>query len=338
LSINVVGVYGDDALSGSNQVILLLSGLLAMIVGRQMGVEWETLFQAVGKGIANSATAMVILLLIGGLAASWLLGGVCSGHDPLWPGVARSDLFPSGLAHHLCSGFPGHWKFLVHHSDDGHRSDRDREGHGHFPSAMTAGAVISGAYFGDKLSPLSGYDKSRSGHGRLPISSPTSDTCAGRPYRALPLLWSLFVFIGLGAAEQGELQQSAFIQGVLETHFHMTPLVVRRAGRSRPAHRSQGSGHSIHICGHCRWICFVRLCSKPNCCPPSVQQMMRKGCTDWSWIQWRKAFRSIPKARWSYELLNASGMEGMLGTIWLILSAMVFGGAMEGARASSGHQ
>ena len=76
LSINVVGVYGDDALSGSNQVILLLSGLLAMIVGRQMGVEWETLFQAVGKSIANSATAMVILLLIGGLAASWLLGGV----------------------------------------------------------------------------------------------------------------------------------------------------------------------------------------------------------------------------------------------------------------------
>jgi len=48
LSINVVGVYGDDALSGSNQVILLLSGLLAMIVGRQMGVEWETLFQAWG--------------------------------------------------------------------------------------------------------------------------------------------------------------------------------------------------------------------------------------------------------------------------------------------------
>ena len=107
----------------------------------------------------------------GHIAAHWRIGGElvvgrrCSGHDPLWPGVTRSDLFSSGLAHHLCSGFPGHGKFLVHHSDDGHRSDRDREGHGHFRGHDGRGGHFRRLFRRQALAPF-GYDESRSGHGR----------------------------------------------------------------------------------------------------------------------------------------------------------------------------
>lgn len=328
LSVNVVGVYGDDALSGSNQVILLLSGLLAMIVGRQMGVEWDTLFQAVGKSIANSATAMVILLLIGGLAASWLLGGVVPamihyGLDLLDPTFFLPASLVICAAVSLATG--SSWSTTA---TMGIALIGIGKAMG-ISEAMTAGAVISGAYFGDKLSPLSDTTN-------LAPAMAGTDLFTHIRYMAWTTVPSIsialvaFVFIGLGSAENAEVQQAVYIQEVLEMHFHMTPwlfaapaVVVLLIALRVPAIPSIFSGIAAGL------ICALLFQSE-------LLSILRS--TDDAEGLYRLLMDTVAQglsvsteSEMVNELLNASGMKGMLGTIWLILSAMVFGGAMEGA-------
>ena len=328
LSVNVVGVYGDDALSGPNQVILLLSGLLAMIVGRQMGVEWDTLFQAVGKSIANSATAMVILLLIGGLAASWLLGGVVPamihyGLDLLDPTVFLPASLVICAAVSLATG--SSWSTTA---TMGIALIGIGKAMG-ISEAMTAGAVISGAYFGDKLSPLSDTTN-------LAPAMAGTDLFTHIRYMAWTTVPSIsialiaFVFIGLGSAENAEVQQAVYIQEVLEMHFHMTPwlfaapaVVVLLIALRVPAIPSIFSGIAAGL------ICALLFQSE-------LLSILRS--TDDAEGLYRLLMDTVAQglsvsteSEMVNELLNTSGMKGMLGTIWLILSAMVFGGAMEGA-------
>lgn len=328
LSVNVVGVYGDDALSGPNQVILLLSGLLAMIVGRQMGVEWDTLFQAVGKSIANSATAMVILLLIGGLAASWLLGGVVPamihyGLDLLDPTFFLPASLVICAAVSLATG--SSWSTTA---TMGIALIGIGKAMG-ISEAMTAGAVISGAYFGDKLSPLSDTTN-------LAPAMAGTDLFTHIRYMAWTTVPSIsialiaFVFIGLGSAENAEVQQAVYIQEVLEMHFHMTPwlfaapaVVVLLIALRVPAIPSIFSGIAAGL------ICALLFQSE-------LLSILRS--TDDAEGLYRLLMDTVAQglsvsteSEMVNELLNTSGMKGMLGTIWLILSAMVFGGAMEGA-------
>ena len=328
LSVNVVGVYGDDALSGPNQVILLLSGLLAMIVGRQMGVEWDTLFQAVGKSIANSATAMVILLLIGGLAASWLLGGVVPAMIHYGLELLDPTFFlPASLiicaAVSLATG--SSWSTTA---TMGIALIGIGKAMG-ISEAMTAGAVISGAYFGDKLSPLSDTTN-------LAPAMAGTDLFTHIRYMAWTTVPSIsialiaFVFIGLGSAENAEVQQAVYIQEVLEMHFHMTPwlfaapaVVVLLIALRVPAIPSIFSGIAAGL------ICALLFQSE-------LLSILRS--TDDAEGLYRLLMDTVAQglsvsteSEMVNELLNTSGMKGMLGTIWLILSAMVFGGAMEGA-------
>ena len=75
LSVNVI-LYGDDVLGGSNQLALLFSGALATIIGIKFGVKWKTIIEGISESIKSVAPAIIILLLIGALAGTWLLSGI----------------------------------------------------------------------------------------------------------------------------------------------------------------------------------------------------------------------------------------------------------------------
>ncbi len=76
LGFNVLVVYGDDALSGSNQFILLLGGAVAAIVGYFNKVKFDTMIDEVAKNIQSTAGAILILLMVGALAGTWLISGI----------------------------------------------------------------------------------------------------------------------------------------------------------------------------------------------------------------------------------------------------------------------
>ncbi len=75
ISVNVF-IFGDDALAGSNQMVLILSAAVAALVAIRMGHRWETLHKGIVKAIGSAMSAILILFLIGSLAGTWLLSGI----------------------------------------------------------------------------------------------------------------------------------------------------------------------------------------------------------------------------------------------------------------------
>ena len=76
LFLNVYVFYGDLALEGSNQFILLTGAFIAILVGIKNKVNIDSIFDAISKNIKSITTPILILLLVGSLAGSWLLSGI----------------------------------------------------------------------------------------------------------------------------------------------------------------------------------------------------------------------------------------------------------------------
>ena len=74
LSLNVV-MY-DNAIGGSNQLALLFSGALAAIIGIYYGSKWKYIIEGISNSIKSIVPAIIMLLLIGSLAGTWLISGV----------------------------------------------------------------------------------------------------------------------------------------------------------------------------------------------------------------------------------------------------------------------
>lgn len=75
LAFNVF-VFGDDALSGSNQFVLLLGGGFAAIVGAFQKIPFNQMISSVADNLKSVTNAILILLFVGALAGSWLVGGI----------------------------------------------------------------------------------------------------------------------------------------------------------------------------------------------------------------------------------------------------------------------
>jgi NhaC family Na+:H+ antiporter len=71
-----VSVFKDDALAGSNQFILLMGGVVAAIVGYFNKVGYEQMLEEVAKNVKSTTGALLILLMVGALAGTWLISGV----------------------------------------------------------------------------------------------------------------------------------------------------------------------------------------------------------------------------------------------------------------------
>ena len=153
LSYNVL-VYGDDALSGSNQFILLLGGAVAAIVGFIQKVSYETMLQKVADNLKSVTGALLILLFVGALAGTWLISGIIPamiyyGLQILHPSIFLPACILICALISLATGSSWTTSATVGIALIGIGKVLG------IPVGMVAGAVLSGAYFGDKLSPLS---------------------------------------------------------------------------------------------------------------------------------------------------------------------------------------
>ena len=76
LFFNVFYAFGDDALSGSNQFILLVGAAVAAIVGYFNKVSYKSMLEEVAQSVQSTTGAILILLLVGALAGTWMISGV----------------------------------------------------------------------------------------------------------------------------------------------------------------------------------------------------------------------------------------------------------------------
>ena len=153
LALNVV-FYGDNALSGANQMALLLSAAVASVIGMSLGFDWEHLQKGIVKSIKSALPAILILLVIGALAGTWMISGIVPtmiyyGLKVLNPTFFLVAACIVSAIVSLATGSSWSTVATVGVALLGIGSAMGLN------EGMIAGAIISGAYFGDKMSPLS---------------------------------------------------------------------------------------------------------------------------------------------------------------------------------------
>lgn len=326
LSMNVF-CYGDDSLSGANQMALILSGAFCAVLSLIQGTSWEILLDGIKNSIADALPALLILLLIGALAGTWLISGVVpamiyyglqivnptyfliaacivSAIVALATGSSWSTIATIGVA------LLGIGKAIG------------------ISESMIAGSIISGAYFGDKMSPLSDTTN------LAPAMAGTDLFTHIRymMYTTIPtfmITLIIFLFLGLNIESNINPNNIEMILSSIESKFLISPLlflvpiaVVIVIAKKVPAIPALFIGTLL---GGIVAIIFQNdiineLGAGKNYFHSSFVCIMDAMSREVSIITENKMIN---------ELLSTSGMYGMLNTIWLILCAMCFGGLMQ---------
>lgn len=155
LQVLVIREFGSDALDGASQTALLVAAAVAVLMGMLFfKVPWKSIDHAISDNVRTIGGAILILFLIGAVSGSWMLSGVVPtmiyyGMQVVSPSVF---LFIACLISALVSLVTGSsWTTIA---TIGIALMGIGTAHG-YSVGWTAGAIISGAYFGDKISPLS---------------------------------------------------------------------------------------------------------------------------------------------------------------------------------------
>ena len=149
-----VYLFADDSSYGPNQSVLLLCACVAGIIGLRNGLRWKDIEEAIVRGISISTNAMFILLAVGALIGTWILcGTVPTMIDYGLKLMSPTWFYPAAALVCAIVGLTIGSSWTVA-GTLGVALMGVAQGLGLSP-AITAGAVISGAYFGDKMSPLS---------------------------------------------------------------------------------------------------------------------------------------------------------------------------------------
>ena len=151
----VIKGFGADALSGGSQVALMFAAGVTVAIGMVFyRIPWKDFENAMVDNISSVATSVIILLLIGAVAGSWMISGVVPtliyyGMKVITPAIF---LFATCVISAVIAVMTGSSWTTIATIGVALVGIGTAQG---FDPGWTAGAIISGAYFGDKVSPLS---------------------------------------------------------------------------------------------------------------------------------------------------------------------------------------
>ncbi|MEM9896306.1 MAG: Na+/H+ antiporter NhaC [Bacteroidota bacterium] len=325
LSVNVA-IFGDAALDGSNQIVLILSAGIATIVALRVGYKWHEIQKGIVKSISSAMASILILLLIGSLAGTWLLSGIVPAMIYYGLQILNPTIFLVAACI-VCSvvsiATGSSWTTAA---TVGIALIGIGQALG-ISQGLVAGAILSGAYFGDKMSPLSDTTN-------LAPAMAGTDLFTHIRYMTITTIPSIsialviFLFIGFAIDGNGSIDQTSQILSAIEERFFISGwlfvvpvVVVILIVKKMPALPALLIGTLL---GAAFAIVFQ----------PGLVAEIGGGQENTNYfIGLMKSMYGDIAIGTSNEmvsdLLTSGGMAGMLGTIWLILSAMIFGGVME---------
>lgn len=327
LSLNVY-YFQDDTLSGSNQIALLLASAIAGIITVLLGHNWYDVRARIVKSIGSAMPSILILLLIGSLAGTWLLSGVVPaliyyGLKILHPNIF---LFASVVVCAFVSLATGSSWSTVATIGIALLGIGNALG---LNEGLVAGAILSGAYFGDKMSPLSDTTN-------LAPAMAGTDLFTHIRYMIYTtgptILITLIVFGIIGFTYHFENVETSVEEtlSAIEGSFNITPLLfivpaflIFIIVRKVPPLPSLLAGT---LMGGIFAIIFQ----------PQIIEQVAGASSNYAEASYIAVMKSmygriaiITGDSQVNDLLSTGGMAGMLNTIWLILTAMIFGGIME---------
>lgn len=322
-----VWVYGDDSLGGSNQFILLIGAAIAALVGFKNKVSYEVMIEKVSQNLKSTTGAILILLFVGALAGTWLLSGVIPamiyyGLQILHPSIFLPACILICAIISIATGSSWTTSATVGIALIG--IGRALE----IPVGMVAGAVLSGAYFGDKLSPLSDTTN-------LAPAMAGSELFTHIRYMTMTtipsILITLVAFLILGFFQQssGAVDTQSLLDSIderftINAGLFLVPLaVVLLMIRKTPPLVALLIGTLLGG--------VFALLYQPHLVVEAANAGTLSGISAYRGVM--NAITVDNSITTSSDLLNdlfqSGGMQGMLGTIWLIMCAMVFGGVMD---------
>lgn len=319
-----ISTFGSDALSGGSQISLLVTTSCCVLIGMAFyRIPWKDFELAITNNIAGVATALLILLIIGALSGIWMVSGVVPTLIYYGMQIIHPDFFLAStcLICALVSVMTGSSWTTIATIGIALMGIGKAQG---FHEGWIAGAIISGAYFGDKVSPLSDTTI---------LASSVTDTPLFTHIRYMmittvpSLLIAVILFTVMGLTHDGgsTAQEMNAFAATLEGKFNITPwLLLVPVVTGILIARKVPSVVTLAI--STVLACVAALIFQPDL----LREVAGEGgglfkgtmmtCYGSTSLQTNNPILT--------ELVATRGMAGMMNTVWLILCAMCFGGAM----------
>lgn len=223
LALNI-SIFGADAILGASQVALLCAaGVCVLLSTLLYKTPWKTFEKSIGDHVGELASAILILLLIGAISGTWTMSGlvpafICYGLKIISPKVF---LLTTCVICAVVSVLTGSSWTTIATIGVALLGIGRAEG---FSDALTAGAIISGAYFGDKISPLSDTTVLASSVNRVDLFTHIRYMLLTTvPSIVITLI--IFTVIGLTHSVADEAQMTVYAD-VLRARFNITPWLM----------------------------------------------------------------------------------------------------------------
>ena len=326
----VIPIFSGDALLGGSQVSLLIASSVCVGIAMiKYNYKWSSLEEGMAKNIKKVTPAIIILLLIGAISGTWMLSGIVPtliyyGLHTLTPQIFLASCC---LICAIVSVITGSSWTTIATIGVALLGIGKAQG---FEAGWIAGAIISGAYFGDKISPLSDTTVLASSTVGVPIFTHIRYML----YTTVPsfvVALAVFVVAGLTLSHTGGAHAELYADS-LRGAFRITPwllLVPVATGvlivRKLPA--------IVTLFCTAVFACVAMLLAQP-------ELVARVAGVEG--LDFMSGFKGLlmscfgPTALETGspqldELVATRGMAGMLNTVWLIICAMCFGGVMTGS-------
>ena len=325
LSWNVY-VYGDDALSGSSQMIILLITGFAASIGLYRGVGWELQQKSVVSTIGNAMPSILILLLVGALASIWLLSGtvpvlVYYGVKLLNPSVFLVACCIACALTSIVSGSSWSTAATIGVAMVGVGRALN------IPDGLIGGAIISGSYFGDKVSPLSDTTNLAAAVTETPLFDHIKYLfLTTGPSIVITLIAFAIIGFNIGESEAGVDVSEVLV--AIDQRFNISlwlllppvivlTLIIKKVDAIPALFSGILAGVVFTFLFQAELLNDLVMNGGDSAMYKILMTTLYGGV------------EIITQNEMLNDLFSASGMAGMLNTIWLILAAMAFGGVME---------
>ena len=321
-------IFRSDSLGGASQIVLLIAtSICSLIAVFHCKIKWEDIEGQIARNIYGIAPSVIILLLIGTLSGSWMVSGIVPSLIYYGLQVMQTDFFLVAccLLCSIVSVMTGSsWTTIA---TIGIALIGIGEAQG-FSTGWVAGAIISGAYFGDKISPLSDTTVLASSVTHTPLFSHIRYMMLTTiPSMVITLI--IFTIAGFTHTSNASGQIAEFAASLNESFNISLWLLIVPVVTGILIAKKVPSLITLFISTAMAGVLAIFFQ------PHLLQEVAGASVADASSLfkGLFMTFYGSTQIDTGNEALNSlvatRGMAGMMNTIWLIICAMCFGGVME---------
>jgi NhaC family Na+:H+ antiporter len=321
-----VSTFGTDTLSGASQLSLLFAGAVAAFLGITVyKLKWSMIEDVFVSGISSVMPSVLILLIIGALSGAWMASGIVPGFIYYGLKIIHPKFFLA-TACVLCAVVSmmtgSSWTTIA---TIGLALVGIGRAQG-FEVGIVAGAIVSGAYFGDKMSPLSDTTILTSSVSETPLFTHIR-YMMWTTVPAMAITLAIFVVLGINH-EVESVEHMAAISNGLSAKFNITPWVFTVPVLTVIMVALRTPSLIALFVSAVMGAVFALIFQSDALKEAAAGASAIKGAVKALYGTISFSFED----KMLVELTESSGMAGMLNTVWLIICAMVFGGIMKACR------